>query len=103
VVPYFPLGDEAMRRIVELQLARIARRVRESYNASFEYAPEVVDSIASRCKEVETGARNVDNILTRTLLPELSAECLGRMAAGESVTRTRIGVGDQGRFTYELS
>ena len=43
----------------------------------------LITAIADRCTEVESGARNVDHILTRTLLPELSTEFLSRMAAGE--------------------
>jgi type VI secretion system protein VasG len=103
VVPYFPLGDEVMKKIVRLQLGRVARRIRDHYGASFEYDPQVVDSIASRCTEVHTGARNVDNILTRTLLPELSAECLSRMAEGASVESINISTHEDGSFKYTVA
>ena len=64
------------------RLDRIARRVMDNHRANFRYDPELVAGIAGRCTEVESGARNVDHILTRTLLPELSAEFLARMADG---------------------
>ena len=95
--------DDALRRIVELQLGRIRRRVAESYRATFEYSPELVQSIAARCSEVDTGARNIDHILTRTLLPEVSAQLLARMAEGNAVTRVFISVTPQGEFMYELA
>ncbi|HQU23618.1 MAG: ClpV1 family T6SS ATPase, partial [Acidiphilium sp. 21-60-14] len=87
LVPYFPLSDSVIRMIVELQLKRIGARVRSSYKATFHYDPALVDLIAARCKESASGARNVENILSRTLLPELSAEVLSRLAEGNAVTR----------------
>ncbi len=73
-----------MQQIIRLQLGRIARRMRENHKAQFTYSDDLVDSIAGRCSEVESGARNVDHILTRTLLPEISQEFLSRMAAGRA-------------------
>jgi type VI secretion system protein VasG len=103
VVPYFPLGDEVLKKIIRLKLGQIADRVRTSHKAEFAYDDAVVDAVASRCKEVESGARNVDHILTGTLLPEMAREFLARMAAGAQVSRVRVGVGEGGAFTYELT
>ena len=102
LVPYFPLSEEIIRKIVVLQLARIARRVREAYKAEFEYAHELVETIAARCTESSSGARNVENILSRTLLPELSAEVLGRLAEGEAINRITVGIDPTGSFTSSL-
>ena len=82
VVPYYPITDDAMRQIIELQLGRIRTRLQENNRAQFSYDDALVTAIAQRCTEVESGARNVDHILTRTLLPEISREFLARMAAG---------------------
>ena len=68
-----------------MQLERIRTRVRDSYRATFDWTPELVEMIAARCTESSSGARNVENILTRTLLPELSAEVLARLADGETI------------------
>ena len=67
------------------------------------YDESVVDEIANRCKEVESGARNVDHILTRTLLPEMSAEFLARMAAGQPVSRAQVTVDETRAFRYEIA
>ena len=43
---------------------------------------------------------NVDNILSNTLLPEISLMLLGAMAEGIHPTAIAVGVGDDGNFTY---
>ncbi|MBU6396580.1 MAG: type VI secretion system ATPase TssH [Rhodospirillales bacterium] len=103
LVPYFPLSDDVIRQIVRLQLNKITKRVKEAYKANFTYAPELVETIAARCKESSSGARNVENILSRSLLPELSAEVLARMAAGEGIANISVGIGAEGAFSYQLA
>jgi type VI secretion system protein VasG len=102
MVPYFPLGDAIMRQIVELQLKRIARRVAENYKAEFTYDPGLPDGIAQRCKEVESGARNIDHILTRGLLPEMAGNFLSRMADGAAIKSVHVAMDDAGRFQYRM-
>jgi type VI secretion system protein VasG len=103
VVPYFPLSDSVMKNITKLQLGRIARRVAENHRASFTYDDVLVETIVGRCKEVESGARNIEHILNRTLLPELAAEVLGKMAAGERIGKVHVSIGGQGAFQYSVS
>lgn len=103
VVPYYPISDDVMKQIVRLQLDRIVKRVRENHKAALTYSEEIVANIASRCKEVQSGARNVDQILTRTLLPELSQEFLTRMATGDVLTSVQLDVDDQGNFRYQFA
>jgi type VI secretion system protein VasG len=102
MVPYFPLGDTIMRQIVELQLKRIARRVAENYKAEFTYDSGLPDGIAQRCKEVESGARNIDHILTRGLLPEMAGHFLSRMADGAAIKSVHVTMDDAGRFQYRM-
>jgi type VI secretion system protein VasG len=103
IVPYFPLSEEVIKQIVKLQLNKIAKRVKDAYRAEFSYEPELVDTIAARCKESSSGARNVENILSRTLLPELSAEVLSRLASGEAIDRVSVGIAPEGSFRYEVT
>jgi len=102
VVPYFPLSDVVLRRIIELQLKKIRNRLKQNHKATFEYDPKVVDTIASRCKEVESGARNVDHIINKTLLPDIANEVLSRQAEGRTVSSVHIGVGENASFTYKI-
>jgi type VI secretion system protein VasG len=101
-VPYFPLGDQVLRKIIELQLKKIGDRLRQNHKASFTHDSSVVDTVASRCKDVESGARNVDHILTGTMLPAISREVLNRMAEGMALNRVHVGVDQAGQFTYRI-
>lgn len=103
VVPYYPISDDVMREIIKLQLQRIRERLEDNHGAEFSYDPKVVDEVASRCKEVESGARNVDHILTRSLLPEMSGEFLSRMSTGAAVSRVHVSVADGGGFQYDIA
>ncbi len=103
VTAYYPIGDAVMQRIIRLQLGRIASRLKENHGATFTYDESVIQAIADRCKEVESGARNVDHILTGTLLPEMSGLFLSRMAEGSSIAGVHIEVGGQGEFVYRVS
>jgi type VI secretion system protein VasG len=101
VVPYYPITDKNMRLIVKLKLNRVAKRLRENRNVSFQYDEGLIDCIAGRCKEVESGARNVDHVLTNTLLPELSQELLSRMANGEQIKEVKVSLSGEG-FEFNL-
>ncbi len=103
VVPYYPLGDDEIARIVRLKLAAVRRRVRESHRAELSWDDRLVDAVVARCTEVESGARTIDQILTQTLLPELSAQLLERMAAGRSFSAVRVGVDEAGGFAYSVN
>ena len=101
VVPYYPITDKNMRLIVKLKLDRIAKRMRENRNIAFTYDEGLIEAIGKRCTEVDSGARNVDHILTNTLLPEMSKELLSRMARGEQIKEVKVSLGDEG-FLFEI-
>jgi type VI secretion system protein VasG len=103
LVPYYPLSPEVIRQIVVLQLNRIRRRVKEAYGTEFAWDQAVVDTIAARCTETSSGARNVEKILSRTLLPELSAEVLSRLAEGLTINGVTVGVDANGAFQYRMA
>lgn len=102
VITYYPLDDENLMKICKINMNRIKKRVQEHYGAEFDYDEDVLLHIVARSQEVDTGARNIETILNRTLLPELAAECLSRMANGESVNKVHIGVNEDGAFLYQV-
>jgi type VI secretion system protein VasG len=103
VVPYYPIGDSALRKIIELKLDKIRQRLWESHHVPFTYSEDLLTEVSKRCTEVESGARNVDHILTGTLLPAISTELLARMAEGQKLTSVNVGVDEKGAFQYEIS
>ena len=102
VVPYYPVKDEILKRIIELKLNKIKKRIAANHRAEFVYDGKLVEAVSARCTEVDSGARNVDNILNGTLLPEISESVLSRMATGEPVTRISVGVDETGKFSYAV-
>ena len=101
IIAYMPIRDENMKQIINLKLGKIQRRIFENHKVDLTYDSALVDEVARRCTEVESGARNVDNILTNTLLPEISRQLLGRMAEGEPSERVHVGIGPDGSFQYQ--
>lgn len=103
IVPFFPLKTDAIKRIVTLKLGRLVNRLWESHKMRLVTDDAVVDQIAARCTEVETGARNIDNILQGTLLPRISTEILERMSLGPLPGALTLGIGADGAFTFTFS
>lgn len=101
IIPYFPVRDEALKKIILLKVGKIQRRIQENHKIAMILDDVVIDEVAKRCTEVESGARNVDNILSNTMLPEISRQVLSRMAEESPMERVRVGVGADGRFSYE--
>jgi type VI secretion system protein VasG len=100
VVPYYPIRDEALKKIIVLKLKKIQRRIEENHKISLTYDDKLIDEVSRRCTEVESGARNVDNILTNSLLPDISRQILGRMAEGDKINGIHVGIGEDGQFVY---
>jgi len=103
VIPYYPVRDENLKQIVRLKLGKIQRRLRETQRVALVYGEELVNAVAARCTEVESGARNVDNILTNTMLPEVSRLLLQAIAGGARPGAVRVTVDENGELAYEVT
>ena len=102
VIPYYPLTDEDLVAICKINMVKIQRRVKENYDAEFSYDDDVIIHIVARSQEVDTGARNIESILTNTMLPELATECLSRMANAQSISKVHINVNKDETFNYKI-
>ena len=100
IIPYFPIRDENLKQIVRLKVAKIQRRLLDTHKIALTHDEALIDEVAKRCTEVESGARNVDNILTNTMLPEISRQILGRMAERQKFAPIHVSVGPDGSFVY---
>lgn len=80
IVPYYPLHDDLLVRIIHHKIGKITARIEKQYQTKVEYSDDVVELILSRCTEVDSGARNVDNILNSSVLPELATQILMALA-----------------------
>ncbi len=100
IIPYFPVRDEALKKIITLKLGKIQRRLFENHRIQLSYDDSLVEEVARRCTEVESGARNVDNILTNTMLPEISRRILSGLAERQRLDAIRVTTGPDGSFVY---
>ncbi|UAJ11315.1 type VI secretion system ATPase TssH [Glacieibacterium megasporae] len=102
VVPYLPLPPAIIREIIGLALGKIARRLTAAYGATFTWSDAVVDLIAARSTESQSGARAIDGVVNRGLLPELSTLILNRLQSATNVAFVRTDVDDRGNFLYRF-
>jgi type VI secretion system protein VasG len=103
MVPYLPISMNALGNITRLKLDQLLARLRTNQRIEGSYSDRVVESIAARCTEVDTGARNIDHILRSSLLPMLSSAILERMAEGNPPKKLVIDIDDEKNFTAIFS
>lgn len=92
LLPFLPLSENFLRQIVELKLNQIKHRIVRQHNVALSFDASLPDYIMSRCRDVETGARNVDQVLNNTVLSEISLELLRCMASGVKARELHIGL-----------
>jgi len=103
VVPFMSLNPDAMKLITRLKLSKLSNMLLQNNKMRFSYDEGVVDQIAARCTEVETGARNIEYILNGNVLPQLSREILGHMTEGGMPAAVQLAVAEDGSFSMEFS
>ena len=101
-IPYFPLSTEVLAGIVRLKLSAIVGRMKAGHGAKMVYADAVVDHIVDQCRDPDSGGRMVDNIITNTILPDLSRAVLTRTLEGVEFSDVRVDMGEGG-FVYEIA
>lgn len=102
VIPFYPISDDVLVEIIKLKLGKIQKRIATNHKAVLSYDDKLVEAVLARCTEVDSGARNVDNILNGTLLPEIAETVLARMAEGRSFERIKVSAHKDGQFKYDF-
>ncbi|MCP4690749.1 MAG: AAA domain-containing protein, partial [Desulfobacterales bacterium] len=102
IAPYITLSPDVMKEIVSMKLDRLAARMADAHKMKLTASPGVIDLIASRCIEVETGARNIDHIMNGSVLPRMSREILARMSEGAPPSGVQLGIGEDGGFKIDF-
>jgi type VI secretion system protein VasG len=103
VVPFLPLGQDALKRIVVLKLMKLGKRLMERHKLAFAVDPEVVRNVVMACTTAQSGARNIDSILDQRIMPEISKIMLGNMAEGKYSTHMYLGSDGGEGFTLTFS
>lgn len=99
IVPYRSLAGSAMHLIADLKLRSLVKRLHENNGMSMTYTPAVVDQIVARCSETETGARNIEYILSGSVLPRLAHSILEHMTEGGMPGSVAMDVAEDGSFS----
>jgi type VI secretion system protein VasG len=102
VIPYYPLSDSMLARIIRLQMDRVVARIGRNHGVELRYDAAVVSLIAARCTEPESGGRMIDAILTNTVLPRIGNEFLTRLSQGSPTASVALSVA-QNDFQYAFS
>ncbi len=100
---YLPLSDEAMGEIVSAKLAELGEILRARQGVVLHVGAEAEAHIRRECLVATSGARLVDQVIQRRLLPEISRAIL--QAGLDHVVLVSatvdIGEGDGFRFAFE--
>lgn len=102
-IAFLPLAPEVMKRIVKLKLGKMADRLQQNQSLKVEFDGKVIDEIVDRCSRAETGARNIDAIMDKSISPSIATELLGYMAKGESPSKLKVGRNAKGEFSYKFT
>lgn len=102
VVPYFPLHDELLLSIIKHKLGKITARLEQQYITKLSYSENLIELLLSRCTEVDSGARNVDNILNSFVLPTLATQILLGLAEQKMPQHIFIDVQDN-EILYQVN
>ena len=103
IIPFFPLKGEVLNSIVELKLKKVGKRLLKNQNLIFDYDDTVVEQIASRCKDIESGARNIDHIVNKNLLPLISTCILSNIGEETDFNNLQLRINDDGEFDVQLT
>lgn len=102
VVPFFPIQGEVLESIVKIKLDKVGKRLKQSQSLNFKYDDEVIKQIADRCTDIESGARNIDHIVNKTLLPLISTEILTSIGDENEYKDLHLSIGPKGEFVTEF-
>jgi type VI secretion system protein VasG len=103
IVPFLPLRREALIRIANLKLGKVGRRMHETHGIELAFGPEVVEAIAVRCTQADSGARHVDDLISATVLPRIATEVLSRLGSPDMPKRLTVGHELHRGFTFAFS
>ncbi len=102
LIPYRPIDPETMKGIARLKLRKLGKRIMESHNIETVFQDELIEDLAQRCTEAETGARNVDHILRSTLTPMIAQGLLEKMANDEEPTGIEVSIAPSGEWRVDI-
>jgi len=102
-IVFLPLATDVMKKIVELKISRLTARLKTNQDLDLKFKPEVLEHITKSCTRAETGARNIDAIIDKTLAPQISRQMLTYLAEEKPPTSLEVSMNDDGGYNYNFS
>jgi len=102
VVPYYPVSGRALHELVKIKLGHLGERLK-SRRMGFSYCGRLVEHLAEQCTRSDSGARRVDQLLERHLMPLVADRLLAAMAIGEPLRHAHATLGDNASIACEFS
>jgi type VI secretion system protein VasG len=96
IVPYYPISDEALRKIVALKLGRVKQRIERNHNCEVDFPETLIEYIASRCNDADSGARDAESLIARIVLAKISDALLAHMTRGKPLKKIALTVKQDG-------
>ena len=103
VIPFYPIKGDVLKGIVRMKLDKVGKRLKQNQKLELIYGDEVIDQIASRCTDVDSGARNIDHIVNKSLLPKISTEILSKIGDENDYSKLNLSVDDNSQFSVSFS
>ncbi|TRL41360.1 type VI secretion system ATPase TssH [Rhizobium straminoryzae] len=90
ILPFMPLSPEALLGIIDIHLMRIATRVKAAYGATLTVHDNARSVLCSRARHSEMGARAIEVMIMRDLMPALSSALLDGLTNNAQVQNIDI-------------
>lgn len=101
VIPYYPLKDDELKQITEINLNRISKKLDQQYGATFDWSTDFIDYVVDKNVDPTTGGRAIEQIINRSLMPQLAQECIVRLSEGEQIKQVSVSV-NQGKIELSI-
>jgi type VI secretion system protein VasG len=102
VVPYYPVSGSVLRELIEIKLRSLGERLNRR-QLTFTFSEALVDQLAERCSQGDSGARLIDHLLELHVLPRVADRLLDAMAAGQRLTSVHATLDVDAAVTCEFA
>ncbi|MDO1509046.1 MULTISPECIES: type VI secretion system ATPase TssH [unclassified Neisseria] len=97
IVLYRPLDRVALAKIVRLKLDKVATRLHGQHQTRLSYSDDLVELLADSCTVGDSGARNIDHLLNRQVMPAIAQSFLQwQQSVGHVPAQARLEIGEGG-------
>ncbi len=102
ILPYQPLEESALRRIVQIKLDKLAAQLYSQHRVQLFFSDKLVQAMTNYSLNNDSGARSIEQVMGQFLLPGLSLEILQRHAQHQPFYTARLDWQAEQGFIYQF-